>query len=102
MNKQDAIHREINDRLSEKRVVSDSELRTIMDTVEAVLSRCLPACYAKADEKEPVFVLRGQDETALWLVQDWLETNAHVSPDKAKSVHVVLDAMRQWPTRQPD
>lgn len=69
-------------------------------------------CLGRADANEPVFVLRGQDQTAPMLVRAWAamvelhapgQRNASKMLRKAKEARSLADRMEQWHTRKlPD
>lgn len=63
-------------------------------------------CLKNADDNEPIFVLRGQDETAPAIVRHWISKNAaRLGSDhpKIKGAESIAKAMAQWPKRKlPD
>ena len=59
----------------------------------------------KADDTEPIFVLRAQDTLAAAVVRFWADEaeKAGSNPAKIAEAREVADAMEQWPTRKvPD
>lgn len=60
--------------------------------------------YYKAMIKgEPVFVLRAQDVSAPYAVDQWIEMNeSSLGPEHPKIVEAkqIRDAMHQWPNRR--
>ena len=62
-------------------------------------------CLGKASPDEPVFILRGQDDLAEDLVEEWA-IRAHVNgcgDDKVNEALELAEKMRQWePQKYPD
>jgi hypothetical protein len=59
----------------------------------------------KADDDEPIFVLRAQDSLAADAVRHWAERaeQAGSTPAKVAEARDIADAMERWPTRKmPD
>ena len=59
----------------------------------------------KADDSEPIFVLRAQDSLAAAVVRFWADEAAKAGANAAKIAEAreVADAMERWPTRKlPD
>jgi hypothetical protein len=59
----------------------------------------------KADDTEPIFVLRAQDSLAAAVVRFWADEaeKAGSTPAKIAEAREVAEAMEQWPTRKiPD
>lgn len=65
-------------------------------------------CLGKADDDEPIFVLRAQDVFAPSLVESWAMRVRRLDPDaeKSRSAYKVADAMLKWQanhkTKVPD
>jgi hypothetical protein len=62
-------------------------------------------CLGKAADDEPVFILRGQDKFAPWLVRLWavLACIGGASRAKVAEAFKLAAAMRAWPIRKrPD
>lgn len=59
-------------------------------------------CLAKLAPNEPFFVLRGQDLSAPYLVDAWVDVNRNKGcpPEKLAEAQRVADAMRSWPNRK--
>lgn len=66
---------------------------------------------AKADDNEPVFLLRGQDNLSSDLVDTWSIQASLLVPNagggdlghKVSEARMIADLMRQWPIRKnPD
>jgi hypothetical protein len=64
----------------------------------------LPSCIKKLKDEEPVFVLRGQDKTALKVMKYWLELNLQNLPvGKIIDTAEILGAMHDYEqTKQAD
>ncbi len=63
------------------------------------------SCYDKADEHEPLFVLRAQDPLAAEIVREWARRAAAcgVSERKYTEAWQVAEAMDRWPVKKrPD
>ena len=59
----------------------------------------------KADDEEPVFVLRARDLLAADLVEKWaVDANlVNVPWDKVREAKIIAQTMREWPGRKnPD
>ena len=59
----------------------------------------------KADDTEPIFVLRAQDRLAAAVVRVWADEAEKAGANAAKITEAreVADAMEKWPTRKvPD
>jgi hypothetical protein len=72
-------------------------LHKVQAAVESLYFAEIPPCLAKADVNEPVFVLRGQDETAEGMVAAWLLNNPQAPPAKRNAAKAVMVAMDKWP-----
>lgn len=62
-------------------------------------------CLGKADDDEPIFILRAQDALAADLVELWAirAQAADCTHDKVLEAHRLADDMRRWPKRKnPD
>jgi hypothetical protein len=60
---------------------------------------------SKAQDDEPIFVLRGQDRLAPDVVRQWADRaeQAGCAIEKVREAREVADAMEQWPRRKvPD
>ena len=69
---------------------------TKKETMEAaILSQ---GCLGKADDDEPLFVLRGNDALAPEAVRHWADmaADAGTPPDKVSGARVVADQMQAW------
>lgn len=61
------------------------------------------SCWNKAKPDEPVFVLRGQDDTAAYIITRWLEANPGISDAKRAEANACREAMLNYHTRKrPD
>ncbi len=62
------------------------------------------SCLNKAADDEPVFVFRAQDQTAPWVIEQWLDVNwDNLSEGKREHARACIAAMRAWPTTKlPD
>lgn len=62
------------------------------------------ACFEKAMAKgEPIFVLRAQDFSAPFCIDQWIEMNEdHLGTDHPKIVEArtIRDAMLEWPNKK--
>jgi hypothetical protein len=72
----------------------------VMHAAERVYAEQVPPCLAKADQAEPVFILRGQDESAQALVRLWLAKNQQVTSVKYRAALQIIDAMGEWPHKK--
>ena len=53
------------------------------------------------ENKEPVFTLKAQDQSAPALVQTWIQMNMKTAPaEKILSAQRVMLAMRDWPKKK--
>ena len=53
------------------------------------------------ENKEPVFTLKAQDQSAPALVQSWIQMNFKTAPpEKIKSAQRILLIMRDWPRKK--
>lgn len=57
-------------------------------------------CILKAEDDEPVFVLRGQDESSPEVILLWLSLNPQIPEDKFDDAIDTIKAMRRWPKRK--
>lgn len=78
-----------------------------MATKKEVLEAALRGewCLGKANDAEPVFVLRAQDIHAAGLIEQWadLAEEDGCPADKVADARNVVAAMRAWPKRRyPD
>lgn len=54
-------------------------------------------CLTKAEDNEPIFVLRANDPTASMLVRAWANRNKRIQPaDKINSALQMAKAMDEW------
>lgn len=80
---------------------SEGDIAKIMHAVERVYFQEIPSCLAKADQAEPIFVLRGQDQSAPDVVQWWLTFNQEsIPPDKYRAAVQVYESMVVWPVKK--
>lgn len=61
-------------------------------------------CLAKADDDEPLFVLRAQDEMAPLIVERWanLAQANGASVNKCHNARKIAAQMRDWQREHPD
>lgn len=80
------------------------KLRALFPTGDAPApyTKRASTCYLKADDAEPIFVLRGQDLLAPAHVRDWAEHAElrGVDPEKVADARACAAAMEAWPTRK--
>lgn len=73
--------------------------------IERELASQGKGCLGKADDNEPVFILRAQDALAADLVELWAirANSAGTTHDKVREAHDLADDMRRWHKRKiPD
>jgi hypothetical protein len=85
-------------------VINALGLRAIDAAVRAgmtVYDALTPLCLANADVDEPVFVLRGQDQSAEETVAGWIGRNiTSISQRKLAAAVQITKSMREWPHKK--
>lgn len=70
-------------------------------SADAVMAVLRNPCVRKLETGEPFFVLRGQDRSAPYLVEEWVNRNGvHASADKVADALRIASAMHHWPRRR--
>ena len=67
--------------------------------------KVIEAALEKIGDKEPVFVLRGQDKLAPAIIRRWVQQAEQngLSKARCKGALAIAEAMENWPTRKfPD
>jgi len=54
----------------------------------------------KVSDKEPIFVLRAQDESAPATVRYWVEHNPQLSKERREEALALAQAMAAWPSKK--
>lgn len=80
--------------------LDEGVINSIMHAAERVYTQEIPPCLAKADQAEPVFILRGQDQSASDVVRYWVAKNQQINSKKQRAAMQVSDAMVEWPKRK--
>lgn len=58
-------------------------------------------CLNKVGPKEPIFVLRAQDESAPSIIRTWIEYNrGTLDQEHIDEALRCIEAMEQWPNRR--
>ncbi|HEY1301448.1 MAG TPA: hypothetical protein VGF07_13195 [Stellaceae bacterium] len=59
-------------------------------------------CLGRADDDEPLFILRAQDRLAAPLVRLWADLAHRLGCPKALEAHSLADEMERWGIAHPD
>lgn len=81
--------------------MSAASMGQVVKVVDELILALIPSCLYKADEQEPVFILRGQDVTAADTVHYWVDRNIMSAPkEKIEAASVVEAHMERWYLRK--
>lgn len=80
--------------------IRGTQMREVINVVDELIRAHVPPCLYKADEQEPVFVLRAQDVSAPMALAFWVTINEGGPDSKIESANKVMYAMTQWASRK--